>query len=100
MVLIMYKYHLSNVDWMQFSLSSIFDIKDGYYNKKPPIEGGRIPFLSATQYNNGISTFYTEEIILAYDKVGEKTSKDIDKRIFDGNCLTITNNGSVGNVYY
>ena len=96
----MYKYHLSNVDWMQFSLSSIFDIKDGYYNKKPPIEGGRIPFLSATQYNNGISTFYTEEIILAYDKVGEKTSKDIDKRIFDGNCLTITNNGSVGNVYY
>ena len=96
----MYKYHLSNVDWMQFSLSSIFDIKVGYYNKKPPIEGGRIPFLSATQYNNGISTFYTEEIILAYDKVGEKTSKDIDKRIFDGNCLTITNNGSVGNVYY
>lgn len=96
----MYKYHLSNVDWRQFSLSSIFDIKDGYYNKKPPVEGGRIPFLSATQYNNGISTFYTEEIILAYDKVGEKTSKDIDKRIFDGNCLTITNNGSVGNVYY
>ena len=100
MVLIMYKYHLSNVDWRQFSLSSIFDIKDGYYNKKPPVEGGRIPFLSATQYNNGISTFYTEEIILAYDKVGEKTSKDIDKRIYDGNCLTITNNGSVGNVYY
>ena len=100
MVLIMYKYHLSNVDWRQFSLSSIFDIKDGYYNKKPPVEGGRIPFLSATQYNNGISTFYTEEIILDYDKVGEKTSKDIDKRIFDGNCLTITNNGSVGNVYY
>ena len=96
----MYKYHLSNVDWRQFSLSSIFDIKDGYYNKKPPVEGGRIPFLSATQYNNGISTFYTEEIILAYDKVGEKTSKDIDKRIYDGNCLTITNNGSVGNVYY
>lgn len=96
----MYKYHLSNVYWRQFSLSSIFDIKDGYYNKKPPIEGGRIPFLSATQYNNGISTFYTEEIILAYDKVGEKTSKDIDKRIFDGNCLTITNNGSVGHVYY
>ena len=96
----MYKYHLSNVDWRQFSLSSIFDIKDGYYNKKPPVEVGRIPFLSATQYNNGISTFYTEEIILAYDKVGEKTSKDIDKRIYDGNCLTITNNGSVGNVYY
>lgn len=68
--------------------------------KNPPVEGGRIPFLSATQYNNGISTFYTEEIILAYDKVGKKTSKDIDKRIFDGNCLTITNNGSVGNVYY
>lgn len=100
MVLIMYKYQLSDVEWGEFSLSSIFNIKDGYYNKKPPIEGGTIPFLSATQYNNGISTFYKKEILLTYDKVGEKTNKDADKRIFDGNCLTITNNGSVGNVYY
>lgn len=98
--MIMYKYHLSDVEWGEFSLSSIFNIKDGYYNKKPPIEGGTIPFLSATQYNNGISAFYKKEILLTYDKVGEKTSKDADKRIFDGNCLTITNNGSVGNVYY
>lgn len=100
MVRIMYKCHLNDVEWGEFRLSSIFNIKDGYYNKKPPIEGGTIPFLSATQYNNGISAFYSEEMILSYDKVGEKTSKDIDKRIFDGNCLTITNNGSVGNVYY
>lgn len=96
----MYKYHLRDVEWRAFSLSSIFNIKDGYYNKKPPVEGGTIPFLSATQYNNGISTFYRKEILFEYDKVGEKTSKDIDKRIFAANCLTITNNGSVGKVYY
>lgn len=71
----MYKYHLNDVEWRQFSLSLIFDIRDGYYNKKPPTDEGKVPFLSATRYNNGVSAFYTEEIILEYDKVGEKLRK-------------------------
>lgn len=98
--MIMYKYKLNDVEWREFKISSLFHIRDGYYNKKPTEEGGEIPFLSATKYNNGISAFYSEKTLCTYDKMGNISSKDIEKRIFDGNCLAITNNGSVGNVYY
>lgn len=82
-------------------MDDIFEIVDGYYNKKPPQNSeGKIPFLGATQYNNGITAFYDEKTIMQYDKVGNLNSKDSHRRIYKGNCLAITNNGSVGNVYY
>lgn len=97
----MSKLTLDSVEWKEFKLIDLFDIKDGYYNKKPPAEiGGEIPFLGATQSNNGITGFYSAETINRYDKVGKVSSKDKEKRIFAGNCLAVTNNGSVGNVYY
>lgn len=97
----MSKLTLDSVEWKEFKLIDLFDIKDGYYNKKPPTEiGGEIPFLGATQSNNGITGFYSTETINRYDKVGKVSSKDKEKRIFAGNCLAVTNNGSVGNVYY
>ena len=97
----MSKLTLDSVVWKEFKLIDLFDIKDGYYNKKPPAEiGGEIPFLGATQSNNGITGFYSAETINRYDKVGKVSSKDKEKRIFAGNCLAVTNNGSVGNVYY
>lgn len=97
----MSKLTLDSVEWKEFKLIDLFDIKDGYYNKKPPAEiGGEIPFLGATQSNNGITGFYSTETINRYDKVGKVSSKDKEKRIFAGNCLAVTNNGSVGNVYY
>lgn len=61
---------------------------------------GKIPFLGATQYNNGITAFYSKETIMQYDKAGNLSKKDAHKRILKGNCLAITNDGSVGNVYY
>ncbi|WP_170240441.1 restriction endonuclease subunit S [Streptococcus hyovaginalis] len=92
---------LTDVEWGEFKLIDIFDIKDGYYNKKPPLDKyGTIPFLGATQNNNGVTAFYKVETIEKWDKVGNISSKDINKRFFDGNCLAVTNNGSVGNIYY
>lgn len=92
---------LASVEWREFRISDIFDIVDGYYNKKPPQDkNGTIPFLGATQYNNGITTFYNRRTIIKYDKFGNLSSCDIQKRIFKGNCIAITNNGSVGNAYY
>lgn len=44
-----------DIKWLKHNMTDIFDIKDGYYNKKPPtVEIGTIPFLSATQMNNGV----------------------------------------------
>lgn len=87
--------------WKEFALTDIFVIKDGYYNKKPPFEpNGNIPFLGATQYDNGITGFYTLPTIYKYDKVGTTVMNDKERRVFRGNCIAITNNGSVGNAYY
>lgn len=92
---------LTDRDWEVFNFIDLFNIVDGYYNKKPPIDkDGNIPFLGATQYNNGITEFYRKETILTYNKVGNVSSDNIEKRIFKGNCIAITNNGSVGNAYY
>ncbi|WP_052360746.1 restriction endonuclease subunit S [Oceanobacillus manasiensis] len=87
--------------WKEFLFTDIFEIRDGYYNKKPPFDGGEIPFLGASLFNNAVTGFVSENIINTYDKVGNKSSKDIRKRIFRGNCITIVNNGTaVGKAYY
>ena len=97
----MSKLKLTDVEWEGFDLIDIFDIKDGYYNKKPPLDkDGTIPFLGATQNNNGVTAFYRKETIENWDKVGNLSSKDVHLRFFPGNCLAVTNNGSVGHIYY
>ena len=58
------KLKLTDMEWGEFNLIDIFDIKDGYYNKKPPLDkDGTIPFLGATQNNNGVTAFYRKETI-------------------------------------
>ena len=92
---------LQECNWNIFAFTELFEIRDGYYNKKPPFEpNGKIPFLGATQNDNGITGFYTLPTIQKYDKVGTTIMNDKEKRIFKGNCIAITNNGSVGNAYY
>ena len=93
---------LTEKQWKDFKIEDLFEIRDGYYNKKPPLfeTDGKIPFLGATAFNNGLTEFYSKETIETWDKVGDKTNKGIEKRLFEGNCLTIVNNGSVGHVYY
>jgi len=99
--MVMSKYSLDELKWKEFKVADIFVIKNGYYNKRPPKDnGGKIPFLSATQYNNGVSSYYNKSTILKYDKVGNLSNKDAKERIFKGNCIAITNNGSVGHAFY
>ena len=51
---------LSEREWRQFDFPEIFDIKKGFYNKKPNSDGtGTIPFLGATDSNNGVTRFLT-----------------------------------------
>lgn len=97
------KLSLDSVEWGEFKLIDIFEIKDGYYNKKPPINEktkSTIPFLGATKYENGITAFYDLETIKKWDKVGKINVHNYEDRLYRGNCLAVTNNGSVGNIYF
>lgn len=90
-----------NIQWAEFMFIDIFEIKNGFYNKKPnPSINGKIPFIGATQNNNGITEFYTFNDIESNSKVGYGKNEDISKKMFNGNCIAVTNNGSVGFAYY
>ena len=88
-------------NWKKIRFNKIFDIKKGFYNKKLENSYGRdIPFLGATDSNNVITRYYSLEVIEAASKTGADPNDDIDKKLFPGNAVCVTNNGSVGFAYY
>ncbi len=90
-----------NIDqWEEFTFDDIFILKGGFYNKKPEhsIEG-RFPFLGSTENNNGVTEFYSVDDIRAWDKVGN-ADDTLEKKIYKGNCIAVTVNGSVCNAFY
>lgn len=92
---------LDTSNWKTFRYSEIFDIKKGYYNKKPQhVTTGAIPFIGATAVNNGVTERYSIGDIKTTHRDGSSKNDDIKKKIFDGNCIVVTNNGSVGYAYY
>lgn len=62
--------------------------------------GGYIPFLGAVDNNNGITEFYTLNNIATNSKVGYGKNEPLSQKIYQGNCICVTNNGSVGYAYY
>ena len=87
-------------EWKEFTLSEIFKLKGGFYNKKPEHSiDGNIPFLASTETNNGVTEYYCLDDIRKWDKVGNEDDK-LDNKMFDGNCIAVTVNGSVCNAFY
>lgn len=87
--------------WKLFDFVKIFDIKKGFYNKKPEASGnGTIPFLGATDSNNGVTGYYTYEEIESSSKTGNDSDEPIERKLFPGHAVCVTNNGSVGYAYY
>lgn len=87
--------------WKEFQFVDIFDIKKGFYNKKPPCTAeGKYPFIGATDSNNGVTGFTTYENIRDNSKIGYGPNEPISKKIFPGKAICVTNNGSVGYAYY
>lgn len=88
-------------DWQEFVYSKIFDVRKGFYNKKPDhsIEG-TIPFLGATERCNGVTEYYSIEDIEAASKTGDENNSKLDEKMFPGNALCVTNNGSVGCAFF
>lgn len=94
---------LNPITWKTFRYDEIFIIKKGFYNKKPPISesGEGILFIGATEFNNGITGRILIDDISKFSKVGSiEINNTLEGKIFQGNCITVTNNGSVGNAFY
>lgn len=88
-------------EWKEFEFPEIFEIRKGFYNKKPEhtIEG-RIPFLGATEKNNGVTEYYSIEDIMNASKTGDDNNSPLEDKIFPPHALCVTNNGSVGFAFY
>jgi type I restriction enzyme M protein len=70
--------------WKTFSYPDVFDVTKGHYNNRPELDPKGVPFISATENNNGITDFVTEE----------------GTKIFSGKSITVSNDGSIGNAFY
>lgn len=87
-------------DWKEFTLNKVFTLVGGFYNKKPEhSKEGDIPFLASTESNNGVTEYYSIDDIRAWNKIGEPDNS-LDKKLFEGNCIAVTVNGSVCNAFY
>lgn len=87
--------------WDEFVYSKVFDVKKGFYNKKPDhIIEGDIPFLGATERCNGVTEYYSKEDIDVASKTGDENNVSIEEKIFPGKAIGVTNNGSVGCAFF
>lgn len=94
-------YNLDISTWKTFLYSEIFDIRKGFYNKKPDhTELGNIPFLGAIAGNNGVTEYYTYNEIATATKTGDAPNSPIEQKLFPPNAVCVTNNGSVGYAYF
>lgn len=87
--------------WKEYAFPEIFEIRKGFYNKKPEhtVEG-KIPFLGATEKNNGVTEYYSIEDIENASKTGNGKNQPLEVKLFPPNALCVTNNGSVGFAFY
>lgn len=77
---------LEDVEWKEFYLTELFDIKRGNQNNMGACKDGDIPLISAKKVDNGYKTFIS----------------DNGKEIFEENILTLNNDGDggVGMAFY
>lgn len=92
---------LDTSTWKTFAYPEVFEIRKGFYNKKPDhTEKGDIPFLGAVDGNNGETERYTYNEIAAATKTGDEPNSPIEQKLFPPNAVCVTNNGSVGYAYF
>jgi hypothetical protein len=94
---------LASTTWKTFRYDEVFEIKKGYYNKKPPKtpDNSGIPFIGATENRNGITAHVAHENLVQYSRNGSiNPHEPISRKLFPGECITVSNNGSVGEAFY
>ena len=81
------KLKLSDRTWEWFKYKDIFEIKGGYYNKKPVTsQSGTIPLIGATEYNNGVTSWHDRADIKLASKTGNGRNHSLKDKIWGG-CI-------------
>lgn len=75
---------LSELEWGEFIVGELFEVKRGTRLTKNEQKKGNIPYISSTALNNGVDNFINPP----------------SKMVVYSNCLTIANSGSVGATFY
>ena len=70
--------------WQWFPYDEVFNVIKGHYNNRPDSMDNGLPFISASEYNNGVT--------------GSVIYKGTE--VFPGKTITVSNDGSVGNAFY
>lgn len=95
---------LDTATWQAFRYDELFDIRKGYYNKKPPLSANEsdIPFIGASENRNGITSFVSMHDLELYSRDGSiAPGESLDRKLFPGQCVTVPNNGaSVAEAFY
>lgn len=73
---------INTKEWHEFVLGDIFDIKKGKRLVKADHTDGKTPYIGATDSNNGLANY-----------IGQPP-------LHDGNTITLSYNGSVGEAFY
>jgi len=76
-------YSLDTQNWRWFRYDSLFNIVKGKRLTKADMISGNIPFIGATEFNNGVTAYV-----------------DSDKHVHPENLITVSYNGSVGMAFY
>lgn len=93
--------NLDTSTWKEFLYPEVFEIRKGFYNKKPEESGlGDIPFIGASACNQGVTSYHTLEEIREASKTGDENNAPLSEKLFPANAVCVTNNGSVGYAYY
>lgn len=93
--------NLDTSSWQYFRFKDLFDIRKGFYNKKPDgIVNGDIPFIGATDSNNGITSYCDIATIEKTSKTGDNNNAPLTEKLFAPDCITVSNNGSIGFAFY
>ncbi|MCC7040361.1 MAG: restriction endonuclease subunit S [Burkholderiales bacterium] len=94
---------LLTASWKEFRYDEIFEIRKGYYNKKPPMSADTadVPFIGATEKRNGITGFVAQDSLQRFSRDGSVVEGEpLARKLFPAPCVTVTNNGSVGEAFY
>lgn len=95
---------LDTVSWQSFRYDELFEIRKGYYNKKPPLSANvsDIPFVGASENRNGITSYVSRHDLELYSRDGRIVpGESLDRKLFPGRCVTVPNNGaSVAEAFY
>lgn len=88
------------VNAIDLKFKDIFDIKKNIIKKPLYTDNGDVPFIGASDKNNGTTEYYSYKDIESSSKTVKSLNHHINQRLFKSHTFCVTNNGPVGYAFY